>query len=303
MKVLITGGAGFIGSHISEDCLAAGHEVHIVDNLSTGRTENIPFLAVFHHIDIGVEGLREVFADVQPDAVIHMAAQINVTASMSDPVFDAEANILNTIRLLDLCVKHDVKRFVFASSAGVYGATSTIPVDETFTCNPLSPYGVSKLACEEYIKLYGRSHGLEYVILRNSNVYGPRQIAQGECGVCAVLTEQMTMGKKPTLYGYGTPLRDYVYVGDVAQANLAALTGGNDIVLNVSSGEGVSVNAIFEELKKHLNFAEEPILKPLRPGEIENTYLSNDRVRNALNWKPKISLSEGLRRTVNYFYA
>lgn len=301
MIILVTGGAGFIGSQVVETSIDAGHVVHVADDLSTGSTHNVSALAAFHHVDIGSDTFRELFGEIRPDAVIHMAAQINVTASMSNPVFDAEASIINTIRLLDLCVANDVGRFVFASSAAVYGATETIPVDETFQCNPLSPYGVSKLACEEYVKLYGRSHGLPFVILRNSNVYGPRQIAQGECGVCAVLTQQMIRGEIPTLYGHGNPLRDYIYVGDVAGANLAALTHGDGSTLNVSSGEGVSVRVIFDRLKEFLEFGDEPRLAPLRPGEIENTYLSNQRAIEALCWNPETNLSDGLRLTVDHF--
>lgn len=301
MKVLITGGAGFIGSHVAEIAVSEGFEVCIADDLSTGKKENVPAGCSFYEVDIGSDSFSEIMRSIAPDAVIHMAAQINVTASVENPIFDAQANILNTIRVLQLCVKHDVRRFIFASSAGIYGHTETIPVDETFPCNPLSPYGTSKLACEEYIKLYGRTHGLEYVILRNSNVYGPRQIPHGECGVCAVFTDLMMQNRIPTLYGHGTPLRDYIYVGDVARANVAALTHGQGETLNVSFGEGVQVQAIFDHLRKILDFRQEPRLAPLRPGEIENTYLANEAAAHALDWKPQVQLSEGLRRTVEYF--
>ena len=301
MKILVTGGAGFIGSHIVDEAMAAGHELCVADDLSTGSLENLPADCPRFTVDVGTLEFAEIMAQVAPDAVIHMAAQINVTASVENPVHDAEANILNTIRVLELCVKHDVKRFVFASSAGVYGHTETIPVDESFACNPLSPYGTSKLACEEYTKLYGRTHDLDYVILRNSNVYGPRQIAHGECGVCAVFTDLMMQGKIPTLYGHGTPLRDYIYVGDVARANVAALTHGRNETLNVSSGMGVEVQEIFGHLRDLLEFRHAPRLAPLRAGEIENTYLSNEPAVRTLDWTPQIDLAEGLRRTVEYF--
>lgn len=301
MKVLITGGAGFIGSHVAQACLDDGHAVWIADDLSTGRLENIPDETTFLSLDIASDAFAEAFNQVQPDAVIHLAAQINVTASVSAPIYDAESNILNTIRLLDLCVSVGTKRIVFASSAAVYGTPKTLPVMESSPCAPLSPYGVSKLSCEEYIKYYARSHDLNYVILRNANVYGPRQIAQGECGVCAVFSEQLLAGITPTLYGNGTPQRDYVYVGDVAQANLAALTRGDKVTLNISSGQGTPTHAIYTHLTKCLKSDLKPHHAALRPGEIESIYLSSEEAMTVLEWKASTDLNKGLQATIASF--
>lgn len=301
MKVLITGGAGFIGSHIAEHCIEVGHSVFIADNLSSGRQENIPPAAQFHHVDIGEDEFSSIFTQVQPDAVIHMAAQINVASSISAPVFDAEANILNTIRLLELCVQQGTKRFIFASSAAVYGHSTTIPVDESCLCEPLSPYGVSKLSCESYIQFYARQYDISYAILRNSNVYGPRQIAQGECGVCAVFTELMMENKTPTLYGNGTPQRDYVYVSDVAKAYICALNVNDNILANISAGQGIRTKTIYDHLKILTNFESDAHLAPLRDGEIQDIYLSNNRAKSQLNWSPEVILQDGLEKTVKHF--
>lgn len=299
MKILVTGGAGFIGSHVVDAFVAAGHQVVVVDDLSTGYRKNLNTSATFYEMDIRSPEIGRVFGTEKPDMVSHLAAQINVTRSVKEPIFDAETNVLGTINLLENCVKHGVKRFVFSSTAGaIYGEPESLPASETCEPNPMSHYGVSKLAAEYYIRLYHMVYGLTFVILRYSNVFGPRQVPHGECGVCAVLTDLMVQGKQPTLFGFGTPLRDYVYVGDVARANVLAAEKGDNATMHVASGKGTSVMQIFEALKELTNFAGEPIMKPLRPGEIERIVTTNDKARELLGWEPTVGLREGLALVV-----
>ncbi len=301
MKVLVTGGAGFIGSHAADAMLEAGHQVVIVDDLSTGSRANVNAAAAFYEMSICSKEFFDLFAQEQFDAVAHFAAQMNVTLSLQEPIFDATSNILGTINLLEGCVKHGVKRLVFASTSGaIYGEPERLPAPETTPAAPLSHYGASKYACEQYIRLYRRLYGLTYVILRFSNIFGPRQVAHGECGVCAILTELMLHGKQPTLYGFGEPTRDYVYVGDVARAVVLALRAGDNEIMNLASGKGTSVNEIFEALKVATGFTQTPLLKPLRTGEVMHIAATNDKIAGVLGWKPEVSLQEGLHRVVNH---
>lgn len=301
MRVLVTGGAGFIGSHVVDLLIDAGHVVAVVDNLSTGVRGYVNPKAAFHEMSIGDKGVAAVFEQEKPDAVCHLAAQINVTESVKDPAFDAMTNIIGTINLLEASVKAGVKRFVFSSTGGaIYGSPERLPADETTAPEPMSPYGTSKLATEEYIKTYSRNHPLAYVILRYSNVFGPRQVPHGECGVCAVLTELMLKGKQPTLYGFGEPVRDYVYVGDVARANLLALERGENTTVNISNGKGTTVNEIFDALDKVIGFNREPLRRPLRAGEVERIICDNGRAKAELGWSPTVGLLEGLQHTIDH---
>ena len=301
-KILVTGGAGFIGSHVVDQLVEAGHDVVVVDNLVTGKREFVNPAAEFVEMDIRADGLADVFAEHKPELVDHLAAQINVTLSLKKPVYDAENNVLGTVNVLQRCVEHGVKKLIFSSSSGaIYGEPADLPVSEDSTPAPISHYGVSKLAGEEYIRLYGRIYDLPFTVLRYSNVYGPRQLPQGEAGVCAILTELMLQGKRSTLYGRGEAVRDYVYVGDVARANVLALDKGAGATVNVASGKGTTVLEIFGLLKDIIGFQEDPILKPLRPGEVFKIYATRDRAERLLGWRPEVSLEEGLRRTVEYF--
>ncbi|MBX7259216.1 MAG: NAD-dependent epimerase/dehydratase family protein [Candidatus Hydrogenedentes bacterium] len=296
MKAVVTGGAGFIGSHVVDTLIEHGHDVAVVDNLVTGRKENLNARARFHQVDICDAALQEVFAQERPDAVFHLAAQMDVTKSVSDPGFDAKVNVLGLIQVLNLCKEFGTKRIIFSSTGGaIYGAAKDYPATELTRPEPLSPYAVSKFAGEEYIKMYGRVHGLTWVVLRYTNVFGPRQVPHGECGVCAVLTDLMLHGKQPTLFGFGEPIRDYVYVGDVARANLLALEKGDNETINVCSGAPTTVNQIFSALKTIIGFDQEPILKPLRPGEVERSLASNEKAARILGWRPTVNLEQGLR--------
>ena len=302
MRTLVTGGAGFIGSHVVDRYLQAGHDVVVVDDLSTGRRDNLNPNARFHEVDICTDAFDEVFQQERPDVVCHLAAQINVTRSVEEPVLDAKVNVLGLIRLLQLAVANETKRIIFSSTGGaIYGAFKDFPATEATPPEPLSPYAVSKFAGEEYLRMYTRMYGLTHVILRYTNVFGPRQVAHGECGVCAVLTELMMQGKQPTLYGFGEPIRDYVYVGDVAEANLLALDAGDNECLNICSGRPTTVVEVFEAVKEAIGFDQEPLLKPLRPGEVEKSLADNTRARSVLGWEPRVGLREGLAETVKAF--
>lgn len=303
-KVLITGGAGFIGSHVADACIAAGHDTAIVDDLSSGRAEYVPAGARLHVMDIRDPGLAPVFAEERPEVVHHLAAQMDVRKSLADPGFDASVNIGGTLNVLENCVKHGVRKLIFASTGGaIYGEPAALPADEDCPARPLSHYGVSKLCAEHYIALYRRLHGLTYSVLRFANVYGPRQSPHGEAGVCAILAGMMLRGESPVLYGHGEPLRDYVYVEDIARACIAAHHGAADAVLNLGAGEGVSVRELFDHIGALTGHAGAPRLAPLRTGEVRKIYVSAARAKEALGWAASVPLEEGLRRTVDWLRA
>jgi UDP-glucose 4-epimerase len=303
MKILVTGGAGFIGSNVVDAYIREGHEVVVVDNLSTGLRENLNPKATFHEVDICDAAFADVFAREKPQAVAHLAAQIDVRRSVQEPTFDARVNILGSINVLEACVKHGADKIIFASTGGaVYGEPdpAALPLTEECPPRPACHYGTSKLSVEHYIDLYSILYGLRYTILRFPNVYGPRQNPHGEAGVCAILVGLMLAGKTPTLFGFGEPLRDYVYVGDIARGCVLALDKADGQILNLGSGKGTSVREIFDELKRVIGFEGEPVLEPLRPGEIQKTYITGDKARELLGWKPEVDLAEGLKRTLEH---
>ncbi len=300
-KIIVTGGAGFIGSHVVDAFVENHHQVLIIDNLSSGKRENINPSANFIQMDICSEEIDKLFQDFQPDFVAHLAAQIDVRKSVSDPIFDAKVNILGGINLLNSSVKYGVKKFIFASTGGaIYGEADVLPVPETYLPKPMSPYGTSKLAFEHYIGLYQRLHGLNYLTLRLPNVYGPRQSPEGEAGVCSILTGLMLKGKKPVLYGYGTPQRDYVFVKDIAQAFLLGLEKGDNEIINLGSAKGTTVREIFDIIANITGYKEEPELAPLRPGEVQTIYITGYKAHQILNWQPQTDLPTGLKQTVEY---
>jgi len=300
-KVIVTGGAGFIGSHVVDMLLENHHEVLVIDNLSSGKRENINPGATFIEMDICSDQIDAVFDNFRPDYVAHLAAQIDVRKSVTDPIFDAKVNVLGGINLLNSSVKYDVQKFIFSSTGGaIYGETDTLPVPETYQPRPMSPYGTSKLAFEHYLELYQRLYGLKYLILRLPNVYGPRQSPEGEAGVCSILTGLMLKGKKPVLYGHGTPQRDYVFVKDIARAFLLGLDKATDETLNLGSARGTTVREIFDIIADILGYQGEPELAPLRPGEVQNIYITGDKAREILGWQPQIDLCTGLTETVEF---
>jgi len=300
LKVLVTGGAGFIGSNIVDALLNAGHAVAIVDDLSTGLLDNINPSAEFFQLDIRDKGVGKVLTDWRPDAVCHHAAQIDVRVSTEDPVFDADVNILGFLNLLESS-KSLGARFVLASTSAVYGETERLPVDETAVVSPISPYGITKSVSEQYLRFYHETYGLSYTILRYGNVYGPRQNPYGDAGVIAIFSETMLDGRTPNIYGDGKQLRDYVYVSDVVAANLLALNHGYNGAFNIATGRGTSVLELFEAVKKLAGFTGQAVFKDKRAGELEKSYLDVSRARDILGWSPMNELKTGLSLTVEYF--
>jgi UDP-glucose 4-epimerase len=302
MRIVVTGGAGFIGSHVADAYLALGHEVAVLDNLSTGFRRNIPDKAAFYELDIlDSEGVARFFKKFQPEIVNHHAAQMDVRVSLVDPEFDARTNILGSLGLILMAVRHQVRKFIYISTGGaIYGEPTSLPVKEDHPVNPECAYGISKHTVEHYLYLYKRLEDLDYTVLRYPNVYGPRQNPKGEAGVNAIFIDQMLEDKVPVIYGDGEQLRDYVYVSDIAEANVSALVRGSGEILNIGSGAGTSVNQIYELLARLLNFPKPPRFSPARPGEIYKVYLDPTKAERVLGWKAKVSFEEGLRRTVEW---
>ncbi len=302
MKILVTGGAGFIGSHVVDAYLEQGHEVVVVDDLSTGRKTNLNPRAEFVEMDIQDERLSELFAKSRFDVVNHHAAQMDVRKSVVDPGFDARVNILGSLNLLENCVKHNVQKFIFASTGGaVYGEQETFPADETHPTWPLSPYGIAKLACEKYLFYYKEVHGLAHVILRYANVYGPRQNPHGEAGVVAIFTEKLLRGEQPIINGDGRQTRDYIHVQDLVRINLLALDYDQSDVFNVGTGRETDVNTLFHLLKQFTGSPAEEKHGPAKPGEQLRSCLSYAKAERTLGWRPQIDLNRGLESTVEYF--
>ncbi len=303
MKVLVTGGAGFIGSHVVDGLIEDGHSVAVVDDLSTGKREHVDAQARFYKLDIRSPDLDEIFAQERPDLVTHHAAQADVRRSMADPCFDAEVNILGSLNLLECARKHSVKKLVYASTGGaVYGEPLYLPCDENHPLNAVCPYGISKHTVEHYLYLYDQNYGLGYTILRYPNVYGPRQDPFGEAGVVAIFSRQMVRGEQVTINGSGEQERDFVYVADIVRANILAMDKGAGQIYNLGSGVGTSINQLFAMMKGVTGYGKEPIYGPPKPGETFKIYLDAEKARRELGWEPLIGLREGLERTVEFFF-
>lgn len=299
MKILVTGGAGFIASHVVEAYLAEGHEVHVIDNLSTGRRSNVPRGAKLHEIDIHSRETDALFAALRPEVVNHHAAQASVKVSNGDPVLDLEQNGGGTAKIASLCVQHGVRKLIYSSTGGaLYGDPDFVPVPETHPIRPLSPYGTSKRVGELYIELFARTGGLEYTILRYANAYGPRQDPNGEAGVVAIFTGLMLEGRQCTIDGDGEQQKDYVYVGDIARANVLALSRGAGQAINIGTGKGTSVNRIFAALKAATGTNQEPRFGPPRPGDVRNIWLDSGLAGRELGWRHEVELEDGIARTV-----
>lgn len=303
MKVLVTGGAGFIGSHIVDACLAAGHDVAIVDDLSTGKRANVDPRARLHQADLRDEdALKAVFELERPEVISHQAAKANVRESMARPRLYAEVNILGSLNLLEQARQYGVKKIVYASTGGaVYGEPEYLPADEAHPINPLDPYGASKHQVEHYLYIYRKHYGLDYTVLRYANVYGPRQDPEGEAGVIAIWTALMLKGKTATVYGTGEQERDFVYVGDIARANVLALDKGGGEIINLGSTIPTSINQVFDLLKSITGYAQERIHGPAKAGEVYRSYITHDKAERLLGWAPTVPLREGLQRTVDHF--
>ena len=299
--VLVTGGAGFIASHLVDRLLSLGHRVAVVDNLSTGHLRNLNKQAVFYHADITEAGLDEIFQREHPQIVSHHAAQASVTESVINPIKDAEVNVLGILRLLEACRKHGVEKFVFASSGGaIYGEPQYLPCDEAHTIQPLAPYGLTKRIGEQYLELYRNSFQLNYVALRYGNIYGPRQDPHGEAAVLAIFARTMLEGKQPKIFGNGEQERDFVFVDDVVEANILAFERGEGATYNIGSGQGTSINRIFEIYKGILNYRWAAAYEAPRSGEVFKVSLDSSKAAQELGWTPKVSLEEGMRLTADY---
>lgn len=303
MKVLVTGGAGFIGSHVVDGLLDDGYDVVVVDNLSTGKEENVNPKAKFYKLDIQDPDLESIFQSEEPDYVSHQAAQKDVRVSVSDPIFDAKINILGTINLLENCIKYKVKKVVFASTGGaIYGEQEVFPAPETHPTRPISPYGITKLVAEHYLYYYKTIYGLDYVSLRYSNVYGPRQDPHGEAGVVAIFVQKMLNGEQPVINGDGEQTRDFVYVGDVARANILAIKNNmNEEIFNIGTGIETTVNQVFRYLRDAINPSIDEKHGPAKQGEQRRSVIECSRARDLLQWEPEVSLADGLRKTCEYF--
>ncbi len=302
MKILVTGGAGFIGSHIVEAMLAEGHQVAVVDDLSSGKRHHIPGGVSFHQVDIRDAALEEVFHLEHPEVVSHQAARANVRESLEKPVLYADVNVVGSVNLLECCRKHGVRKVIYASTGGaVYGEPQMVPVSEDHPVHPLDPYGASKHHVEHYLELYGLNYDLDYTVLRYPNVYGPRQDPHGEAGVVAIFTGQMLAGVQPVINGSGKQERDFVFVRDVARANVLALERGGGGIFNIGSGVGTSVNQIFDGLARLTRFDQEAVHGPAKKGEVSRIFLNAEKANRELAWKVEISLEEGLDRTVSSF--
>jgi UDP-glucose 4-epimerase len=297
MKILVTGGAGFIGSHVVDASLAAGHRVTVVDDLSTGKRANLNPRARFVKADVGSPSLEKLFKRGRFDLVSHHAAQIDVRRSVADPAADARVNVMGLLNVLEQSRRHGVRKVVFSASGGTYYGECRRPAKESDAPAPLSPYGVAKLAGEHYHRAFPALHGLRYTVLRYGNVYGPRQDPHGEAGVVAIFCNRLLSGETPLIFGDGRQQRDYVFVGDVARANLAALRRGDDQAVNVGTGRAVSVNELLDGLLKVSGLRVKPQRKAARPGELFRSVLDVSLARKVLNWRPETALLDGLRLT------
>ena len=301
MHIVVTGGAGFIGAHSSRALLAAGHRVTAVDDLSHGKREAVPEGVALEVQDVRAPDLQHLFARLRPDAVLHLAAQMDVRKSVADPTFDASVNVLGTVNVLEAAQRAGVKRLVFASSGGaVYGEQESFPAAESHPRAPASPYGVSKLCGEEYLSLYARN-GLCCLALRYANVYGPGQDPHGEAGVVAIFANKMLAGAQPVVNGDGGQTRDYVHVEDVARANVLALQSTAQGALNVGTGRETSVNVLAAALARELGFLQPIVNGPAKAGEQRRSVVSPARALAVLGWAPRIELAQGLAATAAWF--
>lgn len=309
MRSLVTGGAGFIGSHLVDALIAHGHEVYVVDDLSAGGLPNLDDARregnlKFHRYDIGSEAVGDLLQQVKPEVVFHLAAQSSVPASVADPVNDAQTNVIGLLRLLDASVAADVRKFVFSSSGGtIYGTQDELPVPETAVGRPVSPYGITKRAGEDYLRFYADENGLEFTSLALANVYGPRQNPFGEAGVIAIFAAKLAAGEIPTIYGSGDQTRDFVYVEDVAHAFVRALDAGSGETINISTGIETSINEIYEVMADVAGVEQPAKRGPARTGDVYRNSLDPSKAAEVLDWKPWTPLHSGIERTFAWFRA
>jgi UDP-glucose 4-epimerase len=304
MRIAVTGGAGFIGSHIVDAFLAAGHDVLVVDSLWShggGRRENVPDVASFVHMDIRDQALYSVFDKFKPELICHHAAQHSVAIGSRDPQYDAQVNVIGMLNVLEAAVKCGAKKVIFASSAATYGDVETVPVDEQTPQRPISPYGITKMVTEHYLRFFKAERGLDFTALRYGNVYGPRQDPSGEAGVIAIFIQKFLSRSPVRIDSDGEQTRDYIYVGDVVAANVAALTKGSGQIYVIGAGKETSVNAVHAALTEVTGFDAPITHAPKRPGDARQIFFNPAKAKKELGWTAKVPLLEGMRRTVEFF--
>ncbi len=301
LNILVTGGAGFIGSNLVDRLITEGHKVAVIDNLSTGKKENINSKAKFYNMDICDKAIREIFKNEKIDVVYHNAAQISVQKSINDPIFDGEVNILGTINVLEACNEAKVKKIIYSSTAAVYGDPEYLGIDENHPVHPISFYGISKYTPEQYIKTYSKLYNIDYTILRYSNVYGIRQDPRGEGGVIAIFMDKLFKDESPIIFGDGTATRDFIYIEDIVEANIKALFRGSKEVFNIGTGKATSIRKLFYLMKEIMGIDVEVEYGNERDGDIKHSYFSINKAKEILEWVPKYTLEEGLYKTIKYY--
>ncbi|MCL6601788.1 MAG: GDP-mannose 4,6-dehydratase [Paenibacillus sp.] len=297
MRVMVTGGCGFIGSHLVDRLIKEEHHVIVIDNLSTGSLKNLNPQAKFVEMDIRDPNIAQIFETYTPEIVFHLAAQVDVQKSINIPEFDASINIIGTINILNHCAKYNVNKIIYSSSAAIYGNPEELPINEDFISNPISFYGISKYTPENYIKVFCNISKLKYTILRFSNVYGERQSSKGEGGVISIFFNKYLNDAIPVIYGDGNQTRDFIYVKDVVSANVLVMHEGEYDTFNISTNTPVNINEIARKISDITNSTVETVYMPERPGDIKDSYMDNTKIFNKLGWVPSYTIEQGLAET------